>query len=198
MPTQIVGLHRPAHIQLSRAIPFRTTSERPSQEGQVCCQTGARLRSDEDCEACPRFLGWRDDGAGRRVACGWSDRDRVRDCMTLASALIVLSPSATCREGMRLAQRHRLRHLLVVDRYRLVGVIATRDLRGGGWVADRMTRDIWAVLGDATLGEALAAMVALRVSMLPVIGERFVIGVVTRSDLERLGVAPNLFEASSP
>jgi CBS domain-containing protein len=99
---------------------------------------------------------------------------------------------------MRLAQRHRLHHLLVVERYRLVGVIATRDLRGGGWIADRMTRDIWAVLGDATLGEALAAMVALRVSMLPVIGERFVIGVVTRSDLERLGVAANLFEASSP
>jgi CBS domain-containing protein len=206
MPTQIVGLHRPAHVRLSRVIPFRAISELPAsapdgvdveerhEAASVCCQPGAAPRRGTDCQECPRFLGWRDDAAGLRVRCAWSERDRVRDGMTLAGALIVTGPRATCRDAAALAARHQVRHLLVVDGLWLVGVVAARELGGGGRVEDRMTRDIFAILGDATLGEALAAMVALDVGMLPVIGERFVIGVITRGDLMRLGLPPQRFD----
>src|SRR5581483_5755328 len=89
-------------------------------------------------------------------------------------------------------------HLLVVDGLRLVGVISRRDLHlAGGWVADRMQREVYAVLGDATLGEALAAMRQLEIGFLPVIGERFVIGVLTRGDLIRAGAPRHLLESCS-
>jgi predicted transcriptional regulator len=113
--------------------------------------------------------------------------------MTLASSLIVIHPRATCREAEWLARHHQVAHLLVVDGLSLVGILSSDALGRDGRVADRMNREIFAVLGEATLGEAVAAMIAFDLGMLPVIGERFVIGALTRTDLIRMGVPPSVF-----
>jgi CBS domain-containing protein len=102
-------------------------------------------------------------------------------------ALAVTEPGAACDAAIAVAARHRVRRLLVVDELRLVGVVSLRDLRAGGVVAERMRREVFAILADASLDEAAAAMAVLDVGMLPVIGERFVLGVITRGDLERIG-----------
>jgi CBS domain-containing protein len=115
--------------------------------------------------------------------------------MTLASALAVTRPGACCEDADRLARDRHVEHLLVVERLRLIGVVTRRDLRLGGLVRERMSREVFALFSDATLGEALGAMVELRVGFLPVIGERFVIGAVTRTDLARVGVPAHLFAA---
>jgi CBS domain-containing protein len=210
MAVHLVGIHRPAHVLLGGVVQFQGVSEREAmtplqavgdervREALVCCQSGLRERTGRECESCPHFAGWRDDRSQLRVRCAFGDRDPVRERMTLASALVVTRPHASCREAERLAQRHRLQHLLVVDGLRLVGVISSRDLqRAGGWVADHMQREVYAVLGDTTLGEAVAAMRQLEIGFLPVIGERFVIGVLTRGDLIRAGAPRQLLESAA-
>jgi CBS domain-containing protein len=197
MSTHIVGLHRPAQVRLSHVIPFRGTSELAVERSTIRCQPGAPRRTEIECQSCPRFAGWHDAADGRQVRCGWTDRDLVRDCMTYASVLLVTRPQTTCREADELARRHRVQHLVVVDGIWLVGVVSRRDLQGGSArVAERMAQEVFAVLSGATLGEALAAMVALRVGMLPVIGRRFVLGVITRNDLVRVGAPPDVFRAT--
>jgi CBS domain-containing protein len=94
--------------------------------------------------------------------------DRVRDWMT-SGALAVAEPGATCDAAIEVATRHRVRRLLVIDGVRLVGVVSLRDLGAGGVVAERMRRDLFTIVADASLGEAAAAMAELDVGMLPVI-----------------------------
>ncbi|MGZ3441380.1 MAG: CBS domain-containing protein, partial [Polyangia bacterium] len=191
--THIVGLHRPAHLRLNQVVTFHGVRERKAsmplamlgeervEAARICCQRGALLKSSAECAACPRFLGWRDGADGLHVRCAWIDRDSVRDCMTVAGALIVTPPHATCDDATRLARRHGLRRLLVVDAMRLVGVVSLGDLGGSArLVGECMSREIFAVFSGATLGEAAAAMVALGVGMLPVIGQHFVVGVISR------------------
>ncbi|HEX9103436.1 MAG TPA: CBS domain-containing protein [Polyangia bacterium] len=206
MAIHIVGLHRPATVQLRRPLAFRAAVvEREARAAEcargplrrdaalVRCHRHASPRHGTDCQTCPRFVGWRDDGDGLHVRCAWTDRDRVRDCMTPAGALIVTTPGARCDDAAALARRHRVRRLLVVNGMRLVGVVSTRELRDGGRVGERMRSEVFAVLADAQLGEALATMVALGIGLLPVIGERFVLGVISRGDLRDIGVARPLF-----
>jgi CBS domain-containing protein len=197
--THIVGLHRPAHLRLKQVVTFHGVRERKASEAaRICCQRGALLKSSADCAACPRFLGWRDGAEGLHVRCAWIDRDSVRDCMTVAGALIVTPPHASCDDAARLARRHRVRRLLVVDSMRLVGIVSLGNLGGSArLVGECMSREIFAIFSGATLGEAAAAMAALNVGLLPVIGQHFVVGVISRGDLLRAGAPLQLSRAQS-
>ena len=77
--------------------------------------------------------------------------------MTPASALISVAPEESCAQ----AKAHELRHLLVLEDHRLVGVVCCRGLAEAPdeeAVRHRMIREIFALPAHATLGEAAAAM----------------------------------------
>ena len=129
----------------------------------------------------------------------------VADVMT--TRVITLSEEDSLEaiaEGM---DNYRLRHLLVVDGSRLVGLISQRDLlrltvsslEGGAaqardtmmkrshFVGEVMTRNPRTVRADTPLKEAVALMVANKFGCLPVVDDQqCVIGIVTKHDLLEL------------
>lgn len=94
---------------------------------------------------------------------------------------------------------HRVRHLLVVDRERLVGVISDRDLgQPGGklWapgaeesigreqrVGDAMSADPITVDDEDSTSHAARLMIDRGIGCLPVMRDRVCVGVLTRTDL---------------
>jgi CBS domain-containing protein len=93
-------------------------------------------------------------------------------------------------------QRRRIRHLVVVDGDRLVGVLSDRDLGGrdgavlrrGRVVADLMSSRVVSGHPTMTLRQAANLMRGRRISCLPVLDEDRLVGIVTASDLlEELG-----------
>jgi CBS domain-containing protein len=200
MTVHLVGVRAPAHLRLKRIVEFDSVSERDvvghtTNDAQICCQVGGISRSVAECRACPRFLAWCDDSSLPRVRCRWTHRDLVRDCMTRAGALTVTRPDATCAEAERQAQGGDAQEILVSEGRFLVGVASLCELRDGGTtpVRERMNAEPFAIQAAATLGEATAAMALLGIRALPVVSRDFVVGMLTRRDLARLGVPAELF-----
>jgi acetoin utilization protein AcuB len=104
---------------------------------------------------------------------------------------ITVAPGASLGEARDLTLERGIRHLLVVDDGRLVGIVSDRDLKGARGepaVGDIMTRAVIAVAPDAPVEEAGHLMVREKISALPVtLGER-VVGIVTETDVLRLFV----------
>lgn len=87
-------------------------------------------------------------------------------------------------------QFHGFRHLLVIDDGRLVGVLSRRDLLEADaehdpWttVDDRMEPPLETVGTDAELAEVADRMARQRVGCVPVLEDRRVVGLLTRTDL---------------
>jgi hypothetical protein len=159
------------------------------------CQTGGPARTGEDCLVCARYRGWRDGPAPSEITitCGWNEREPVAMRMTCASAVVAVSPEATCAEAELIALAAGVRHMLVVAHGALHGVISLRDLaaRAHDPVKRHMRHDVFVLRSDATLGEAAAGMAALRLGCLPVLDIHDVVaGLITRSDLRRAGAPP--------
>jgi CBS domain-containing protein len=109
-----------------------------------------------------------------------------------ASAVVTVAPDTPCREADERARALGVRHLFVVDRERLVGVLCRCDLYPEPAphedVAARMASTVYVLDPSATLGEAAAAMKTLAVGCLPVMQRDRPVGLVTRGDLRRAGV----------
>jgi len=111
---------------------------------------------------------------------------RIGDIMSEDVETISLGASVgEAREAMR---RQELRHLLVMEGQRVVGVVSDRDLgRGskndGTWIEDVMSKPIVTVERDATLRKAANLMRGNRIGCLPVLEEGRPVGIVTISDL---------------
>lgn len=109
-----------------------------------------------------------------------------------AQAIVAVAPDTPWRRADDRARALGVRHLFVVDRSRLVGVLCRCDLYPEPelheGVASRMASDVYVLEPSATLGEAAAAMKSLHVGCLPVVHHDRPIGVVTRGDLRRAGV----------
>ncbi|MEN9933944.1 MAG: hypothetical protein RLZZ387_523 [Chloroflexota bacterium] len=133
------------------------------------------------------------------------ERHRVADWMSTPP--IVVAPTLSLAEAQHVMERHSVRRLPVVADGQLVGVITRGDLRAAHpsestlsvyeWralldkatVAEAMTRDPLTIGPDEPVLAAARLMLARKISGLPVVSNRRVVGVITESDLFRLLIA---------
>jgi acetoin utilization protein AcuB len=112
---------------------------------------------------------------------------RVRDLMTERVECVSQSESAQAAwEHMR---ARRLRHLVVIDRGAVAGVLSDRDLIGRGSlrrrekVGDIMTSPVVAGHPEMTLKEAAGLMRDRSVGCMPVLEQGKLVGILTASDV---------------
>jgi CBS domain-containing protein len=120
-------------------------------------------------------------------------RPTVQEYMSIAP--VVVSSDRTLAEAHRLMRERKIRHLPVVDRGRLVGVVSQRDLYllgtlkgvdpGTEVVAEAMAQDPYAVPPDAPLDEVAAAMAESKFGCAVVVDRGSVIGLFTTVDALR-------------
>jgi acetoin utilization protein AcuB len=115
---------------------------------------------------------------------------RVRDYMTRAPRTI--RPRQTLAEAHRLMRRNQIRHLPVLDRGKLVGIVSQRDLAlieslpdvdpGEVPVEDAMIGEVYVVAPGAPLGDVAGEMARRKLGAAVVaVGSR-VVGVFTATD----------------
>jgi len=117
--------------------------------------------------------------------------------------LITVDKEASLRQARRVLDQHRMRHLLVTEAKRLVGIVTDRDLRTAATssksplttsereefmdalkVKEVMKRRLITAAPDTTVAEAAKAMVREKVGCLPVVNAgNVLVGIVTESDL---------------
>jgi CBS domain-containing protein len=127
---------------------------------------------------------------------------RVRDLMT--RGLITVSPDTTVTEARALMANERIRHLLVTESGRLVGIVTDRDIRLNVaspattlsvWelnyllarltVAEVMTKSLIVVEPDRDAREAARIMLDHKIGALPVLDGARLVGILTETDLVR-------------
>ena len=126
----------------------------------------------------------------------------VRDLMT--RSLVTATPDTTVTDARALMARERIRHLLVTDGSRLVGIVTDRDIRLNlaspatslsVWelnfllarltVGQVMTKSLLVVDPDRDAREAARIMLDHRIGALPVLDAGRLVGILTESDLVR-------------
>ena len=98
------------------------------------------------------------------------------------------TPAEAARETMR---ARRIRHLVVTDRAKVVGVLSERDLgRAGepspGTVGDVMTAPAVTALATTTVREAANLLRGRTIGCLPILDDDRLVGIVTTTDLLEL------------
>lgn len=132
----------------------------------------------------------------------------VKDVMQ--SKLVTVTPEASLAEAMRLLARRGIRHLPVVDKKSLVGIVSDRDLkrtmaspatsltRAELTIAEIMTREVITIGSGFAVEDAARIMVTQKISALPVVDNGRLVGMVTETDALDLFVrALGAGEASS-
>jgi CBS domain-containing protein len=132
------------------------------------------------------------------------ERTRVRDIMS--SPAITVSPDTTLPAANALMKEKEIRHLPVLEKGRLVGIVSRGDLREASisasinadqyelhfllnklTVGKLMTRKVRTVAPDALVVDAADLMTEHKIAGLPVVdAEGAVIGIVTESDLLKM------------
>lgn len=102
------------------------------------------------------------------------------------------TPRTTIAEARRRMHTYGVRHLPIVDRDKLVGIVSDRDVRSQTGlarddddepVATVMSTPTWTVREDADMAEAARTMLSRRVSCLPVVdADGLLVGLVTTTD----------------
>ena len=113
----------------------------------------------------------------------------VRDWMTRVPAMV--SPDCSIETAFQAMHRTEIRHLLVVDAGRLVGIVSSRDWRridprtlAGGEqpITHIMSEDPVTVAPETPVTVAARALLERRIGCLPVRDDETIIGIFTRSD----------------
>jgi len=132
------------------------------------------------------------------------ERTHVRDIMT--SPAITISPDATLPMANAVMKEKQIRHLPVVEKGRLVGIVSRGDLREASisasinadqyelhfmlnrlTVGKLMTRKVRTVTPDAHVVDAADLMAEYKIAGLPVVdADGAVIGIITESDLLKM------------
>jgi acetoin utilization protein AcuB len=124
---------------------------------------------------------------------------RVKDL--IGRSPIFVGPDTTVLEARQLMQERRIRHLLVMEDDRLVGIVTDRDIRLNlpspattlsVWeinyliarltVGEVMTKTVIIVEPDRSAREAAYLLLSEKIGALPVVDGGRVIGLVTESD----------------
>lgn len=125
---------------------------------------------------------------------------RVQDIMT--SKVVTIDLDVTLKEIREVFERARFHHVLVTENGELAGVISDRDILKAvspfiGTLSERqsdtdtlkkrahqiMTRNVTTAMPTDTVEAAAKLMMAKRVSCLPVISKRKIVGIVTMKDI---------------
>lgn len=103
----------------------------------------------------------------------------------MSSRLLTVAPSSTLTEVRETMADKKLRHMLVCDGDRLLGIISDRDLarKSGRTAADVMTESPMSVPPDTLLSPAVTLMMRKRISCLPVVEDGHLCGLFTTTDL---------------
>ena len=125
----------------------------------------------------------------------------VKDRMT--RVVVTVKPQDSVRHARELLERHRINQLPVVVDDRLAGIVTDRDLRDAFPsvfdhrrngrrgaadpttipVEDVMTREVLTIAPDVPVGEGARLMRRERIGALPVVDDRRLVGILTRSDV---------------
>ena len=116
--------------------------------------------------------------------------------------LVTVDKQASLRKARRILDQYRIRHLLVVDGKRLVGIVTDRDLRQAApsskspltvgereefmdelKVSEVMSRKLITASPTTTVREAAKALVREKIGCLPVVDGNQLVGIVTQADL---------------
>jgi len=116
--------------------------------------------------------------------------------------LVTVDKQASLRRARRVLDQHGIRHLLVVEGKRLVGIVTDRDLRQAApsskspltlsereefmdelKVVEVMSRKLITAAPTTTVREAAKAMVGEKIGCLPVVNGNQLVGIVTETDL---------------
>ena len=127
---------------------------------------------------------------------------RVRELMT--GGPITIGPDTPVFEARQIMLKERIRHLLVLEHDRLVGIITDRDIRLNLpskatslsiWevnyllarlrVSEVMSRTVITIGPDREAADAARLMLGHRIGGLPVVDNGLVIGIVTETDIVR-------------
>ena len=127
---------------------------------------------------------------------------RVRELMT--GGPISVAPQTPVFEARQLMMQARIRHLLVLDHGRLVGIITDRDIRLN-WPSQATSLSVWelnyllakltvdgimsrtviSVGPDRPVADAARLMLDHKIGGLPVVEDGLVIGILTETDIVR-------------
>jgi acetoin utilization protein AcuB len=123
---------------------------------------------------------------------------RVRDAMT--REVVTLGPEASAAQALGLCRVNNIRHLPIVERGRLVGLVSDRDLRDVspprgtadeentlGWVRvrDIMSTELLTIHPLDTIEHAARELYDRRIGCLPVVADGQLAGIITSSDMMR-------------
>ena len=133
---------------------------------------------------------------------------RVRDLMTAKP--ITVDPETPMLEARERMLRERIRHLVVVDDARVIGIVTDRDVRLNlpspatslsVWeinyllmrvtVGGVMTTSVMVVDPDRPIAEAARIMMDHKIGALPVVEEGRLVGIITESDFVRAMAGPS-------
>jgi len=131
---------------------------------------------------------------------------RLRDIMT--AGVVTIGPRETAAAARAKMRGNGIRHLVVVDDDRVVGIISERDLarrsgnRSGATVADLMTPDVVSATPATTLRQAANLMRGRTIGCLLVVDGEDLVGIVTTTDvlvqLGRGATRPNVRTEPAP
>jgi CBS domain-containing protein len=132
---------------------------------------------------------------------------KVRELMT--GALVTVGADTPVFDARRIMLEKRIRHLLVTEEKRLLGILTDRDIRLNlpspatslsVWevnyllaqltVGEAMTKAVVVVGPDRDARDAARLMLEHRIGALPVIDEGHLIGIITETDILRAFVGP--------
>jgi CBS domain-containing protein len=108
----------------------------------------------------------------------------ARDIMT--SEVVTLSPTSTVKQAAGLLTRQQISGAPVIDRQgRIVGILSEADIvaKRGARVKDIMSKTISSVEEDTPIQEIASLMTSRKVSRLPVLRGKKLVGIVSRADL---------------
>ncbi len=133
---------------------------------------------------------------------------RVRDCMSVDPATV--GPKDSLQKVIELLRRRDIRSVPVIENGRLIGIVTDRDVRQVApayplfrdedeirryteklTVTAAMTADPMTIAPDAPLVEAAKVLEAYRISSMPVVDDRRLVGMLTVTDVLRVFVEQN-------
>jgi acetoin utilization protein AcuB len=133
---------------------------------------------------------------------------RVRDLMTAKP--ITVDPETPMLEARQRMVEERIRHLIVVENARVVGIVTDRDIRLNlpspatslsVWeinfllakltVGGVMSSSVIVVDPDRPIAEAARIMIDHKIGALPVVEEGRLVGIITESDFVRAIAGPS-------
>jgi acetoin utilization protein AcuB len=102
-----------------------------------------------------------------------------------------VAPRAPAEGAYQRMRLHRIRHLVVMESGRVVGIVSERDLGGsrgaanrtGRTVEDVMSRDVATASPDTTIRQAANLLRGRTIGCLPVMENSKLVGIVTVTDL---------------